>query len=55
MIEPASPTISAQDALASILVHAPCVAVLPLDSVIGEPSTGIAEYAEVTEGAENCD
>ena len=55
MIERASPTIRTYDALTSILVHAACVAVLPSGSVLGEPSTGIAEDAEVTEGAKNCD
>ena len=55
MIERASPTISTHDALAFIFVHAACAAVRPSGSVLGEPSTGIAEDAEVTEGAENCD
>ena len=55
MIERASPTISTHDALVFIFVHAACVAVLPSGSVLGTPSTGIAEDAEGTEGAENSD
>ena len=51
----ASPTLSTHDALASIFVRAACVAVLPSGSVRLGPSTGIAEDAEATEGAENCD